>query len=207
MKTATTRHRDPEGTREALLQAAFEEIHRSGFRSAGLEAILESAGVTKGALYHHFGSKNGLGHAVLEEIVRSFVLERFLEPLEAAADPIQGMIDLIGVVNDEATAQEIERGCPLNNLAQEMSAVDEEFRLRLAAIFDEWRARVAASFRKGQESGSVRPDADPEGIASFIIAVWEGTIGLAKTSRDPEVLAGCAEGLLGYLNTLRPLSA
>ncbi len=48
--------RDPDATRQALLLAAFEEMHCQGFRSSSLDNILAKTGVTKGALYHHFPS-------------------------------------------------------------------------------------------------------------------------------------------------------
>ena len=54
------RLRDPERTREDLLQAAFREVHRSGFQSAGIDTILAATNVTKGALYYHFDSKEAL---------------------------------------------------------------------------------------------------------------------------------------------------
>jgi len=51
------------------LNAASREIYRSGFQSASLDTILASTGVTKGALYYHFKSKEGLGYAVVEEVI------------------------------------------------------------------------------------------------------------------------------------------
>ena len=48
----------PAETRRRILEAAFAEMWRVGFRAASLEAILLEAGVTKGALYHHFRSKD-----------------------------------------------------------------------------------------------------------------------------------------------------
>src|ERR1700727_474847 len=72
-KRRATRLRDPERTRERLLQAASREIYRSGFQSASLGTILASAGVTKGALYHHFKNKEALGYAVVEEIISADV--------------------------------------------------------------------------------------------------------------------------------------
>ena len=53
--------RDSERTRERLLLAASREIYRVGFQSASLDTILAVAGVTKGALYYHFESKEALG--------------------------------------------------------------------------------------------------------------------------------------------------
>jgi len=59
-----------------LLQAAFEEIYKSGFRGTDLETILRAAGVTKGAMYHHFASKEALGYAVVDEIIASITREK-----------------------------------------------------------------------------------------------------------------------------------
>jgi TetR/AcrR family transcriptional regulator, transcriptional repressor for nem operon len=59
-----------------LLKAAFKEMHRSGFRSADLDAILAKAGVTKGALYYHFDDKEALGYAVVDEVVTSITREK-----------------------------------------------------------------------------------------------------------------------------------
>ena len=53
--------RDPGRTRQHLLEAAFQEIYKVGFQAASLQTILSNAGVTKGALYHHFKNKKALG--------------------------------------------------------------------------------------------------------------------------------------------------
>ncbi|MGA7930606.1 MAG: helix-turn-helix domain-containing protein, partial [Candidatus Sulfotelmatobacter sp.] len=63
------------------MQAAFQEIYRSGFRSADLEAILAAAGVTKGALYYHFDDKEALGYAVLDEVMASDLHQKWVQPL------------------------------------------------------------------------------------------------------------------------------
>src|SRR5882672_11119404 len=82
------RLRDPERTRERLLQAAFREIHRSGFQSAGIDAILAATNVTKGALYYHFDSKETLGYAVVEEIIAKLTRDRWLHPMLSEGQPI-----------------------------------------------------------------------------------------------------------------------
>jgi len=71
----TAASRDAARTRERLLRAAFQEMYLSGFRSADLNAILAAAGVTKGALYHHFDSKEALGYAVVAEVPASMTRE------------------------------------------------------------------------------------------------------------------------------------
>ncbi len=74
--------RNPEQTRDRLLQAAFREIFRRGFQSAGIDAILAATNVTKGALYYHFESKEALGYAVIEEIIAKLTSDWWLLPLQ-----------------------------------------------------------------------------------------------------------------------------
>src|SRR5215467_4531506 len=80
------RLRDPERTREVLLRAGFREVHRLGFRSAGLDTILAVTGVTKGALHHHFGSKKALGYAI-EEVIASSLRDKWLLPIRSGRGP------------------------------------------------------------------------------------------------------------------------
>src|ERR1700691_6799011 len=84
--------RDPERTRERLLQAASREIYRSGFQSASLHTILAAARVTKGALYHHFKNKEALGYAVVEEVIFPNVRGQWVRPLQSAKNPIDALI-------------------------------------------------------------------------------------------------------------------
>lgn len=196
--------RNAAGTRRRLLQAAFREMHRNGFRAARLDHVLAEAGVTKGALYHHFGGKRALGLEVVQEIVRPRIRAMWIEPLAGSADPVSTLLERMAWGERQATPTALELGCPLHNLAQEMSAVDEGFRSRLEAILEEWRATVAAALRRGQESGTVAVEVSPEAAAAFIVAVWQGSIALAKSDRSRRMLAACGRGLARYLETLRP---
>jgi len=65
-------------------------------------------------------------------------------------------------------------GCPLNNLAQEMSPLDEKFRQSLERIYVAWRETVAAAFARGIKAGKVRKDVSPRKVAAFIVAVQAG---------------------------------
>ncbi len=198
-KVATPR--DPQRTRERLLQAAFQEIYRSGFRGTDLETILDTAGVTKGALYHHFDSKEALGYALVDEVILGLIRDKWFRPLQNSENPIDAFV---GVVQSSSLKPEHVRfGCPLNNLAQEMSPLDEGFRKRLAKIFREWHDVIAAGLREGQKRGVVRSDVDPDETATFLIAANEGCWSLAKNSQDVRVLQSGMRSMIRYLESLR----
>src|SRR6202050_5828635 len=159
--------RDAGRTRARLLQAAFEEIYRSGFRSADLDAILAAAGVTKGALYYHFDNKEALGYAVLDEVMASDLHQKWVQPLQNAKDPIDALVRI--VQSESLKREDVRRGCPLLHLSQEMSGLDEGFSRRTARLFRDWHDAVAGALRAGQKRGLVRNDIDANETASFVI--------------------------------------
>jgi TetR/AcrR family transcriptional regulator, transcriptional repressor for nem operon len=196
-----TRSRDPRRTRKRLLQAAFREIHRSGFQSAGIDRILAATDVTKGALYHHFESKEALGYAIVEEIIAELVQDRWLLPMLADGQPIDILIGIVRRLPDRP--RDIRNSCPLLNLAQEMSPLDEQFRKRLERVFLAWQKGVSALLRKGQTQGTVRRDLNPDETASFLIAMVEGNASLAKVAQDAKVMEVGRRNIVGWLASLR----
>ena len=200
-KGRPTRLRDPERTRERLLLAASREVYWSGFQSASLDTILAAAGVTKGALYHHFDGKEALGYAIVEEIIAPDLRAKWLRPLQSGGDPIDA---LIGIVQSESVRPEdVRGGCPLNNLAQEMSPLDEGFRKRLAMVFHAWQEGVASALREGQAKGRVRRDVEPSEAAGFLIATLEGYVSLAKNAQNAKVMKAGIRNIGDWLQSLR----
>lgn len=194
--------RDPARTRDHLVAAAFAEMYRCGYRGADLSGILSRTGLTKGALYHHFGSKTGLGHAVIEQVIAQITTDKWLAPLDDVDDPIDALKAIVAETRLDPEA--VSGGCPLNNLAQEMSPLEEGFRLRLAQIFADWIGGVADALRLGQINGKVRRDLDARDTATFFIATYEGYISLAKTAQSAELLASGVRQLDAWLESLRP---
>jgi TetR/AcrR family transcriptional regulator, transcriptional repressor for nem operon len=195
------RFRDPERTRERLLQAAFREVHKSGFRSAGIDTILAATNVTKGALYYHFESKEALGYAIVEEVIAKIVHDKWLRPMLSGGQPIDILIRIVRQIS--VRPQDIRNSCPLLNLAQEMSPLDEQFRKRLERLFLAWQEGVAALLRKGQSLGTVRRDLNPEETASFLVSMVEGNASLAKVAQDPKVLEVGIKNIVHWLKSLR----
>ena len=200
-KRRATRLRDSERTRERLLQAASREIYRSGFQSASVDTILAVAGVTKGALYYHFDSKEALGHAVIDEVIATCVRGKWVRPLQNGTDPIDALTGAVQGIPVRPT--DVRGGCQLNNLAQEMSSLDAGFRKRLAIIFDAWREAVASVLREGQAHGNVRRDVEPADAAGLLIAMVEGYASLAKNAQDPKVMKAGIRNIVGWLRSLR----
>src|SRR5580700_8933986 len=193
--------RNSERTRGLLLQAAFREMHRSGFRSADLDAILAKAGVTKGALYYHFDNKEALGYAVVDEVIASKVHQKWVQPLRNAENPIDVLVRIFQ--SESQKREDVQRGCYLLNLSQEMSGLDEGFRRRTARIYKDWHDAMAEALREGQKRRVVRRDINANETATFLIAAWEGYVVLGKNSQDPLTMQSGQRRVSGQLESLR----
>jgi len=85
-----TRVEQGRATRAALIKVATELFAAHGYEATAIPAILQAAGVSRGALYHHFESKEALFEAVLES-VEADVMARATRAAAAARDPLDGL--------------------------------------------------------------------------------------------------------------------
>jgi TetR/AcrR family transcriptional regulator, transcriptional repressor for nem operon len=142
-----------------------------------------------------------LGYAIVDEIIAKLVRDRWLRPLLGDGEAID---ILIGIVRRIPTRPaDIRESCPLLNLAQEMSPLDEEFRKRLERLFLAWQEGIATLLRKGQSQGTVRRDLNADETASFLVAMVEGYASLAKNAQDAKVWEVGIRNIVGWLRTLR----
>jgi hypothetical protein len=139
-------------------------------------------------------------------VVKGLLLKRWgvLEP--PTGDPVTALQRILEERAANLTTREVELGCPLNNLAQEMSPLDQRFRRGVNATFDLWTDAVGKDLERGQAEGTVREDVDPRKVAGFVVASIEGSFGLAKGAQSAAMLRSNLEVLGSFLESLRPAS-
>jgi AcrR family transcriptional regulator len=194
-----------EATRQLILRTAFEEFYRYGFQGGSLNRIVEQTGLTKGALFHHFASKQELGYAVVDEVLWPQFKATWIDWLEQSEDPIKDTASLMRRLAEKGgPSGSLIQGCPVNNLAQEMSPLDEEFRRRLEAIYVAWRRAFETALARGIRTGMVKKDLGPGKIAAFLVAALTGIVSTAKNAQDLRLLRQAGSVLIDYLESLRP---
>lgn len=179
-------------TRDQILDAAERLMHLRGYHCTSLDDVLRESGVGKGNFYYHFKSKEDLGYAIIDRVVQGFTA-RTLDP--AFADegdaPVRQIFAFLDRVLETQRRRNCVGGCPMGNLASELSDVHEGFRQRLARIFIQWRTKLAEALARGQAGGELRPNFDPAGAAQFLVAALEGAILMTKVTRDISVMEQC----------------
>jgi AcrR family transcriptional regulator len=183
--------RDPEQTRQRILEAAGRLFYRDGVRPVAMDAVAETAGVTKRTLYYHFDSKDDLVVAYLRHIG-----ERLDASLARAMSRRGGsaMERLVGLFDDleGRFARDEFRGCPFMNVAAEL-ADSAQARAEAAA----YKERRRAWFEGVVRELGVR---DPVALSEQLLLLTDGAIAIWLVQRDPRAAARAREAALVLLD-------
>jgi TetR/AcrR family transcriptional regulator, transcriptional repressor for nem operon len=168
-------------TRDRIIEAARDLFLTQGYNSTGLAQITQHAGVKSGSLYYFFPTKEDLLVAVLDfyraniyDGLLKFTFERISDPLERVFGILDGYRQMLLMTN-------FEMGCPIGNLALEVTNSHPGARPLMNTNFDQWIDAIAECF---QASGKVPEAVDPKDLAVFTLTTMEGAVMLARSYRD-----------------------
>ena len=198
--------RDGAPTRERILDAASRLVVERGFAATTVDAVLEAAGTTKGAFFHHFESKAALGHALVERYAAADLemLEDFMGRAEAASDdPAVQVVTFLRLFEEAATelAHE-ESGCLYVSFVQQSQLVDERTLEVIVSAVMTARERLAAKLGAAMALHPPRRDVDPVSLADLVFTTFEGAFILVRTLGDPELMRTQLAHLRGYVELL-----
>ena len=189
-------------TRQRILEKNFEAMHQHGFQGMRADKVVRELGITKGAFYHYFESKQELGYALVDEIVAPMYLQHWAHLGSLPGNPVAHIVQVLELLAGMQNSEKIKLGCPLNNLMQEMSPLDEGFRRRLQRIITGMQTGVREALQRGQQEGFIRATVDPEAAAVFIVAALEGAFGIGKVLQSLTAFEQAMQQLIGYVRSL-----
>ncbi|WP_210085511.1 TetR/AcrR family transcriptional regulator [Mycobacterium sp. OAE908] len=156
-----------EVTRRKIIDAAVSLFNDIGYSNVGLGDIVEHAGLTKGALYHHFSSKEALAAAIIDE-GSDILLKTFQSISRSPAPALESIIHGVLVVVEMANADKLVRmGAVLLRIFAKFSDVS-------TTNYGAWLAEMATQTRRAQSEGDLRADIDAQKAAEFIMSALLG---------------------------------
>ncbi len=185
------RTNDPVGMRNRVLDVAARAFQAAGYGATSTHDIVRAAGVTSGALHHHFPTKKTLALAVIDERVTAEIAETWISTVREAPSAREGILQVFQTVTATLDVQSAVSGCPLGNLALELSLADADLRAALASGYEDWRLTIAERIRRDQEIGDAGYAADPEAFANVVVAMFSGAMVIAKAEQDTAALKAC----------------
>lgn len=157
-----------EVTRRKLIDAAIDVFGEVGYVAAGRAAIIDRAGVTKGALYHHFDSIESLVVAIIEGGFAT-LLNTFQSMCQPSSPALEGMIHGMFAVTDALATDKEARAA--GHLVFALAESHET----TVGVFTRWMTELATQTRRAIAEGDLREDLDPDLVGESILGAMLGT--------------------------------
>jgi TetR/AcrR family transcriptional repressor of nem operon len=176
-----------DATRDRILDAAHRHVLDHGYAASSLDRILEDAGVTKGAFFHHFDSKAALAEALARRYAAAETAHLdalFARAAALAPDPLSRVLLVVGLLAEAVEAMAPgDPGCLLASYCYEKDLLTPEVRGILAESVAAWRTRFAAALREAAAEHPPAKKVDLELLADHGTVVLEGAFVLARVER------------------------
>ncbi len=188
-----------EATRARILRAGAYLMHTNGVASTSMDDVRSASGTSKSQLYRHFPNKDALVHGVINLQAR-LVLEAQQRQLGQLRS-LRGLEVWRDTLLQRNAAQKGAYGCRLGSLASELSDVDDQARVSLAAHLRTWQRLLADALQRMKDVGALREDADAQALSTAVMAALQGGYLLAQVCRDVAPMAAALDMALDHVKT------
>lgn len=190
-------------TRQRLLDSAQQLMYSRSYSDVGVQEICKAANVQKGSFYHFFASKSILTIEVLEQIKMQMIETILLPAFAKDLTPGRRFERFIEYAYQHQLQLKEEYGyvlgCPMGNIALEMSTQDESIRKKVEMLFESIFYVFVDVLDDAKQLGEIDSDTDSVEFARIALAYGEGVLMLAKAKNDPEVVKQLLPHLLKIL--------
>ncbi|WP_026804350.1 TetR/AcrR family transcriptional regulator [Aliarcobacter lanthieri] len=185
-------------TRQELINNTFDEIYTKGYQGASLTDILKNAKVHKGSMYHFFENKKEMAIASIKEKIYEKFVQRYSTILELEKDYLEAFIESL----KDTSSRDFNKGCPIANIIQEMSNIDEDFKVLMKEIYEALKNNIKNILDKAVEKGEIK-ECDTKKLSLYITSTLEGAILSAKASGNIQDYLDVIDILSSYLLSLK----
>lgn len=206
MNRAAKIPRKPEETRRKLITATRELVLQRGFTGTGIDQICGNAGVTKGAFFHHFKSKDEIGRAALADWAAfgmGIYATAKAEPRRYPLDHVHRFFDLmIGMAKEISPLT-----CVVGMISQELAVANPGLREACATYLGDWTDFVRELLDEAKAAQKPAVDFDSGEVAWFLNSLWQGSMLIGKTRQDARIVIRNLERARDYVDELFGVSA
>ena len=193
-------------TREKILDAAQDLVLDRGYVGMTVEHVLDRVGITKGAFFHHFKTKDDLAKALLRRFAHrdAQVYSETRERAEKLSDdPLQQMLIFIRLFEDMfGELKEPYPGCLFASYLYELQQFDDETRGLIRDSFIKWRELLKEKFEAILRKYPAQTKVDAASLADAFTVVLEGAFITGKAMNEPEVVSEQLRHFRNYVELL-----
>lgn len=189
--------------RRALIDAAHTLVRRKGWAGTSVDELCTEAGVTKGAFFHHFASKEALGVEAAAQWTDRARVHIFEQPiLTATTDPLERVIAHIGLRAAMLEGPAEDFSCFIGTMVQESFVTSEPLRAASDASLTAYAERLADDIQQAIDRYGIADGISAISLAYHVQTVLQGAFVLAKAKGDPAYARDTVAHLKRYVRLL-----
>jgi TetR/AcrR family transcriptional repressor of nem operon len=185
-------------TRKNLIDSAFSEIYSNGYQGASLTTILKNAKVHKGSMYHFFENKKDMALVCIKEKIYERFVQRYSLILALESGYLEAFINGL----KDTSQRDFNKGCPIANIVQEMSNIDEDFKVLMEEIYQSFRKNIKDILDIAIEKNEMK-ECDTRKLALYIASVLEGAVLSAKATQNIQDYTDVIDILSSYIMSFK----
>lgn len=198
--------RDGKFTKNKILAESKKLVLKNGFSGTSIDQILEKTGITKGAFFYHFNTKNALAEALIEQYSQEdrAEMEKVLSDTESLkSDPLQRVIQFVQEYIDLMTdLNEPPAGCLYASYGNETNSFNAEIRGYIAESILLWRRTFKMMISDVLARYTTAIETDTESLADHFTVIIEGAFIVSRALNEPELAARQLKHFKNYLQLL-----
>ncbi len=193
----------PASARSKLLDAATTIVRQKGYAATSIDDLCKAAGVTKGAFFHHFPSKEALAVAGAEAWTEHARARIFTDaPWQQVPDPLERLLAHIDFRLAMLDGPVEGFTCFVGTMVQEIFATNDNIRVACDASITAYAERLAEDIEPAIDRYGIRDGVTALDLAYHIQAVLQGAFILAKAKGDPAIARASIIHLKRYVQML-----
>ena len=181
-------------TRKNLIDSTFDEIYQKGYQGASLTTILKNAKVHKGSMYHFFENKKEMALVSIKEKIYERFVQRYSSIIALESGYLEAFIKSI----KDTTNRDFNKGCPIANIVQEMSNIDEDFKVLMEEIYQTFRKNIKDILDLAIKKDEMK-ECDTTKLALYIASTIEGAILSVKATGNIQDYLDVIDILSSYI--------
>lgn len=189
--------RDGKATRERILSEAEALIFEHGLSGTSVDQIIERAGVTKGAFFHHFKSKGELARELVENASvddRNLICGSMERAEKLSSDPLQQVLICVGLISETISSLDTPPpGCLFASMDYQRKEVPFDMSETTRRTFSVWRTTLGDKLAEAKKIHALRADFDPYDLADHFTTGFEGSLVMYRVFDDPAFLTKCMD--------------
>lgn len=174
-------------TKKILIETGAKLFHIKGYKNSGLNEILNSAGVPKGSFYFYFKSKEDYTLHIIDYFVDNFVTiaKKYLEE-DKSASHLERLKKMFSDNEGSCRKMNCSGGCPIGNLAQEVSDINEAIREKIKEAYISMKKPIEKCLKEASANGEISSSINIHEAAAYVLNSWEGALLAMKLTKSTD---------------------